>query len=662
MKNFGKLIENLRIVFLTFLIFLTQFGFTQSPTKKSLLIGVGNYPQSGNWASLCSTNDLKLLNIALINVGFESRNIEILKEDSATKKGILDAIHRFENRLNTGDIAYFHFSGHGQQKADLEGDEIDGLDECIVPFDSPKNFVLGIYEGENLITDDELNTIFLKIRKKLGEKGQLIISLDACHSGTGIRGNIQARGSTTIMASEEYLNKIASKVNQKEYNKIQKSIEKTELAPMVAIFGSAQHQLNYEMCTSNGEHYGSLSYAISKGLNSNKPALSIRNFFDLIKIEMNTIAPLQQPQIEGEQDRALFNGKLTTKSNYFLPIQMVSESEVKINAGMLQGIFENTEFQVFEPYFLEKKDAKPIASGLVVRSELNSATIKLKNNIEKESVLKAWFVVSKFGIENQKLSLSTNNLNEPISIQIKQLITKFPFLDLSEIEPNLIFKQTKSGKKAYLTIESAQGTSIDSFEIFQNKLSENNLKSIELKLKRFLQGKVIRNLKTEDAELDVRFEIMKISNKELSPLLAGIDGLKRLQLNTTFQFKVKNFGIHPAYFTLLDIQPDNLINILLPDNNTTPEEMRVLPDQEILIPIVFQVGYPLGNELFKLVAANKPIDLKTPLCIKSNKNVSDFEQLFKCFEDNTNSNTRLKSPISIATDINIFSDTFIIEN
>ncbi|MBK8722246.1 MAG: DUF4384 domain-containing protein [Saprospiraceae bacterium] len=145
-------------------------------------------------------------------------------------------------------------------------------------------------------------------------------------------------------------------------------------------------------------------------------------------------------------------------------------------------------------------------------------------------------------------------------------------------------------------------------------------------------------------------------------MLAGIDGLKRLQLNTTFQFKVKNFGIHPAYFTLLDIQPDNLINILLPDNNTTPEEMRVLPDQEILIPIVFQVGYPLGNELFKLVAANKPIDLKTPLSIKSNKNESDFEQLFKCFEDNTNSNTRLKSPISIATDINIFSDTFIIEN
>ncbi|MBK8722247.1 MAG: hypothetical protein IPL95_08245 [Saprospiraceae bacterium] len=64
-------------------------------------------------------------------------------------------------------------------------------------------------------------------------------------------------------------------------------------------------------------------------------------------------------------------------------------------------------------------------------------------------------------------------------------------MDISEKEPNLIFKQSKSGNKAHLTIESAQGTSIDSFEIFQNKLSENNLKSIELRLKRFLQGKVI---------------------------------------------------------------------------------------------------------------------------------------------------------------------------
>lgn len=34
-----------------------------------------------------------------------------------------------------GDSLFFHYSGHGGQAADLDGDEDDGFDETILPLD-----------------------------------------------------------------------------------------------------------------------------------------------------------------------------------------------------------------------------------------------------------------------------------------------------------------------------------------------------------------------------------------------------------------------------------------------------------------------------------------------------------------------------------------------
>ena len=179
----------------------------------------------------------------------------------------------------------------------MDGDEIDGYDECIVPYDSPKKFNPGVYEGQNLILDDELNEFFVGVRKQLTSSGQLIVALDACHSGTGTRGGGTARGSSEPMASPDYVQKNVQHKLQKEDNKIYEKtgIANNGLASMIAFFGSAQNQVNYEMTNDQGIPYGSLSYAISKNLVLSKKEESYRGLFDKIKIEMSSIAPLQQP-------------------------------------------------------------------------------------------------------------------------------------------------------------------------------------------------------------------------------------------------------------------------------------------------------------------------------------------------------------------------------
>ncbi len=60
---------------------------------------------------------------------------------------MLSAMQWLVAGAQAGDSLLLHFSGHGSQKRDTDGDEEDGMDETICPMD---------YERAGVIVDDEL--------------------------------------------------------------------------------------------------------------------------------------------------------------------------------------------------------------------------------------------------------------------------------------------------------------------------------------------------------------------------------------------------------------------------------------------------------------------------------------------------------------------------
>ena len=85
--------------------------------------------------------------------GFSEQNITIVKDANyATMKRVLQ---EFEDQLNPGDVAVIHYSGHGQQIMDDNGDEPDGYDEALIPVDAHAKYEKGEYEGERHLRDDE---------------------------------------------------------------------------------------------------------------------------------------------------------------------------------------------------------------------------------------------------------------------------------------------------------------------------------------------------------------------------------------------------------------------------------------------------------------------------------------------------------------------------
>src|SRR5690606_35792219 len=115
-----------------------------------------------------------LIKNALLNQGFKDENITTLIDAQATKNGIVDAITTLQNKIKKGDIVVFHYSGHGQQIFDDNGDEVDGLDEALVPYDAFVKYTHN-YKGQNHLRDDELGNIIANFRNKLGKQGQLLL-------------------------------------------------------------------------------------------------------------------------------------------------------------------------------------------------------------------------------------------------------------------------------------------------------------------------------------------------------------------------------------------------------------------------------------------------------------------------------------------------------
>lgn len=67
-----------------------------------------------------------------------------------TKANIIRAMHWLVKDARPNDSLVFHYSGHGGQTEDLDGDEDDGYDEVIYPVD---------FRQTGHIVDDEMHEI-----------------------------------------------------------------------------------------------------------------------------------------------------------------------------------------------------------------------------------------------------------------------------------------------------------------------------------------------------------------------------------------------------------------------------------------------------------------------------------------------------------------------
>lgn len=286
-------------VFGLLMVILPFIGYSQS--KRAFMVGISNYSWNQQltdgigWDDIHGENDVKLLAPTLKKQGF---SIQKLCNKEATANNIRKSLASFSTKCKSGDIIYLHFSCHGQPFEDYDGDESDGWDEALVPFDALKEYHQGKYTGENHITDDELNGYLKTIRNNVGPKGIVYVVIDACHAGSSYRGE-EDEDSIVIRGTDKGFSKsnkqYAPRIDKRGKIKVESS---AQMANICILEACRSYQVNSEI-RNDGKYYGSLSYYVNKVLQSarlDKSTSWMENVAQLMNKDVRLVR--QNPVIE----------------------------------------------------------------------------------------------------------------------------------------------------------------------------------------------------------------------------------------------------------------------------------------------------------------------------------------------------------------------------
>lgn len=586
-----------------FFLFIFLIGFhgtiqAQSPDKVALLIGVSNYSFGSGWSNTSATNDLKLLDTLLQQQGFLAEHISIIENEAATKKGMLSAIKtQLLNKVQKGGTAVFHFSGHGQQIVDNNGDEVDGYDEALVPYDSPQQYRVGVYEGEKLLRDEEFGVLLQAVRQKLGKNGHLLVTIDACHSGTATRGLARTRGTDIIMADSTYIAHQRHRGFDTRQQEDEPAQEMTELASMLSLFSSSPNQRSFEYTTRIGKSYGLFTYALSRAFQNMTPSSTYQELFAYIQLEMSGKGFSQQAQIEGQIQQQVLGGDLHQKVTYF-DVEYLDKELVLINSGELNGLHTGTDIVFYPLGTIDTVGIEPIARGQVSMTDLFTADVVLNQACDK-TISTAWAMVRQRSFGKLSIAVQLQIPNQAFKEYLTPQFEAIPLIQLVEQLPDILIEMNE---KKELKVVSKDDIVLANFSSIQ--LTEEEVK-VELltTLEAYLQASYLRGLSFESNDFAANFTIIK--NGQAIPS----NNLKKLRLGDVIELEISNVGKNPFYYTVLDIQPDNQFTVLLPFDNS-PTDYYLKPGESYRTDLEMKVGEPLGQEVLKLLLTKKALSLR----------------------------------------------------
>jgi caspase domain-containing protein/uncharacterized protein DUF4384 len=255
--------------------------------RRALLIGVNDYATQEFGDLNGAVNDVEAMKGLLVSrFGFDPANVPTMTDRQATREAILAAIRRLVAASGPRDTLYVHFSGHGSQVRDLDGDEPDGQDETLVPSD-------GRTPGVPDITDDELGALLAGVQAE-----NCVVVLDSCHSGTATRGALRTRTIPADTRTELYARL-----------KTRSVVRSDRPERCLLLTGAAANQSALDGPVEDGRHHGMFSYALARALASEPATDPATATHDLVQTTFRGLSEsfggvfFPDPQFEGTASR-----------------------------------------------------------------------------------------------------------------------------------------------------------------------------------------------------------------------------------------------------------------------------------------------------------------------------------------------------------------------
>lgn len=162
--------------------------------RRALLVGINRYPlfPPQNQLRGCLNDVAAMRELLVEGWSFPPGNIRELLDERATAAAIRGELQKLAADSVAGGLVVVYFSGHGSRRPDARspaslgesaGDEPDGWDETLVPYDSGRH-----PHPSRDLADDEIHRHLAAI---LERGARVLFIVDACRSGTVFRDQME---------------------------------------------------------------------------------------------------------------------------------------------------------------------------------------------------------------------------------------------------------------------------------------------------------------------------------------------------------------------------------------------------------------------------------------------------------------------------------------
>lgn len=556
-----------------FFVLVTFYAFAQTNlNKKAILIGIGDYPKNSALETLAGNTDVDFMKTILIKQGFQNDNFTILKDKDANRENIRSSIKTFAAK--PGDIVVVFFSGHGKQVTDLNHDEKeDGLDEAIICYDN------------QLIIDDEINQMLESLQSKVGNSGQVILFLNSCHSGSGTKG-------------------VNNEIVRLKYVDSPNNLQRK--GKLIAIESCSPRNKTNFIRTPENRSIGPLTYALGAAFESIERDETYNSYFRRVKAIMSEKANFQIPFKEGDGlNERVFNGDVV-ETDIIYRISEVVGNKVKILGNYFNSVLVGSTVSFSKIIGKGVEGQQKIATGKVLYSDPFVTEIEILEGKLPDIITNLNINISEGIIINNNVNLTINKnvgkVLQEILVQILKANAKF---NLTAINPDFEISEDEKGINLFSTNGHHIKASLNKDGISKEQILE--------KLNQLVTAKFLIDLKVSNKNFEVEINLRHSNNLKLEENGETIwkpsfyegafeENMPVFNANETSWFTIKNIGAKSLYFTLIDIQPDGVINVLLPDQQKKwdYEDLKLEPGESK----GFSFGSPsepFGIECFKVI-------------------------------------------------------------
>ena len=636
--------------------------------KLALIIAIAKYPRASGYQRLSSNNDVPLIRAALLRQGFDSSAIRVLADSQATRAGILQALDALVAESRPGDVVVVHYSGHGHQMTDDNGDEEDGLDELWVPFDARSDVDPATYKGEYHIKDDQLEPIFQHLRQQISPGGNLIVFIDACHSGSATRSAMPVRGGLPPIGKPAGT-RTATRGGTPTGSGWFAPMPVTRggngtapgLAPMVVFSAARQDQLATEVeLKGEDKSAGSLSVGLSHVLATLNGAegqvITYRAVFDQLKSWMQGEVPLQSPQLEGDADVAVFSGRAVTQKPYFRVAALEGDSVALLDGGTLVGLLPGSKLSFYPVGTQDPDKATALATGEVARADELQAAVRLAPGGHAAG---AWAFVTAYAFAEFRVRLQ---LDPAIPAAARAaLAADFEHsgvIQLSDSLAELVVRPAgpRGRGGAPLTVSWAEDTTIALLPPVDASSAAGRATLTE-RVRALARGSYLKQVQMADPKIRVRIELVPATHSfgadgscdarrsDTVHVAAKLSSGNQWQLrpNDGYFLRFINDGPDSAYIAVLDLTPDGEIGQLFPRADLSGEDNLLPPGGRYLSNLCYYATEPFGTEVLKLFATRRRVDFGPVLTTHGVNRTGDVHPLERLLAE-TYSRTRSDPP------------------